>query len=235
MKILGIESALDIPEVAMFDQEKQAFPSSLTNGAPFSENVLKLTRRVLSACEADRTTLGAIAVSIGPGSFTGLRIGLSVAKGLAISLELPLVSVSTLDVLAGSVIYGGTVADGAEFLALIDAKRGDYYCTSYKNHQGSVRRLSEPHVCRESEIFGIAPQESKVIVVGNDVRKLEQHLRESYGKASSKFHLVGKSSKVSPAAAVAILGLQKLRRVEVSDPESLEPSYLKDFVIQQQG
>jgi tRNA threonylcarbamoyladenosine biosynthesis protein TsaB len=231
MRILGIETALGFPEVALLDDSSGRSPYTLTDGDLYSENAVKLIRALLASRGESLKTLDAIAVSIGPGSFTGLRIGLSVAKGLAVSADRRLVGVSTLDGLAGSVIYGGLVETDTEFLTVIDAKRGDYYCASYKNGGGAVLRTSNPHIMSVDEVLSAVSAKWQILVTGDGKSGLEANLRDVNASADSGFRIVGKSNSFSPAAAIAILGLQKAQRQEFADIASLEPSYLKDFVI----
>jgi tRNA threonylcarbamoyladenosine biosynthesis protein TsaB len=231
MKILGIETALGWSEVAFLDESISSSPWTLTDGELYSENAIKLIRELLASRNTLLEGLDGIAVSIGPGSFTGLRIGLSVAKGLAASAGLPLVGISTLDGLAASVIYGGLVELGREFLAVIEAKRGDYYCASYKNDEGTVMRTSDPHVVSLEEILDALSATRGLLVTGNEKSKLEAQFKDVNASVVQELKVLERSNSVSPASAVAILGLEKLRRKDFADVVSLEPSYLKDFVI----
>ena len=230
MKILGIETALGLSEVAFLDESSTSSPWRLTDGELYSENAIKLIRMLLASRLVSPESLDGIAVSIGPGSFTGLRIGLSVAKGLAESAGLPLVGVSTLDGLAGSVIYGGLVEVGRVFLAVIEAKRGDYYCASYKNDEGVILQMSDPYVVSVEEILTSSARRG-LLVTGNGKDRLEAQLKDVNASVVQGLQIIEKSSSVSPAFAVAILGIEKVRRQEFADLVSLEPSYLKDFVI----
>jgi len=231
MKILGIETALGLSEVAFLDESSTSSPWRLTDGELYSENAIKLIRMLLASRLVSPESLDGIAVSIGPGSFTGLRIGLSVAKGLAASAGLPLVGVSTLDGLAGSVIYGGLVEVGRVFLAVIEAKRGDYYCASYKNDEGVILQMSDPYVVSAEEILSASSARRGLLVTGNGKDRLEAQLKDVNASVVPGLQIIEKSSSVSPAFAVAILGIEKVRRQEFADLVSLEPSYLKDFVI----
>lgn len=231
MRILGIETALGHSEVALLDESGAGAPWTLADADLHSENAIKLIRMLLASHALSLGSLDGIAVSIGPGSFTGLRIGLSVAKGLAISADRPLVGVSTLEGLAGSAIYGGIVEVGKELLAVVDAKRGDYYCASYKNAGGTVLRTSDLHVMTLSEIFSAASVKWQLLLTGDGRSRLEAQLMDVKTSARAAVRIIEKSNAISPAAAIAILGLQKARREEFSDIASLDPFYLKDFVI----
>jgi tRNA threonylcarbamoyladenosine biosynthesis protein TsaB len=231
MRILGIETALGFSEVALLDESSGCSPCTVTDGELYSERAINLIRDLLASRAVSLESLNGIAVSIGPGSFTGLRIGLSVAKGLAYSAGVPIVAVSTLDGLAGSVIFGGLVESGKEFLAVIDAKRGDYYCGTYKNNGGAVLQTRDPRVLSLEEIVDALPARSGLLVTGDGRSSLDGRLREFDASVVQGLQIIEKSDSVSPASAVAILGLGKVRRQEFADLISLEPRYLKDFII----
>jgi tRNA threonylcarbamoyladenosine biosynthesis protein TsaB len=231
MRILGIETALGFSEVALIDENSGVAPWTLTDGELYSENAIRLIRLLLASHAMSLESLDGIAVSIGPGSFTGLRIGLSVAKGLAISTDRPLVGVSTLDGLVGSAIYGGIVRPGEDLLAVVDAKRGDYYCATYKNADGAVLRTGDLHVMTLSEIWSADSTKGLLLLAGNGRGRLEEQLLGVQAPARLAIRVIEKSNSVPPAAAVAILGLQKAQRQDFVDIASLEPFYLKDFVI----
>jgi len=231
MTILGIETALGFSEVALLNESGGRPPSTLTDGELYSENATKLIRMLLASQDVSVEDLDGIAVSVGPGSFTGLRIGLSVAKGLAVSADRLLVGVSTFDALAGSAIYGGLVETDREFLVVIDAKRGDCYCASYKNAGGTVLRTSDSRVLTLGEILSAVPGKWPLLLTGDGRSSLEARLSEVIPSANLPVRIIEKSNVISPAAAIAILGLQKVRQHEFADILSLEPSYLKEFFI----
>ena len=231
MRILGIETALGFSEAALLDEGRNPPMRSLVDQEMYSENVMRLLRTLLQESDVPLGGIDGIAVSIGPGSFTGLRIGLSVAKGLAVASDRPLVGVSTLDALASSVLYNRAVGEGCRFLVLIDAKRGEYYCGSYRNDAGVPLQTGEPRVLTGIEILHDPSTKDATIVAGDGRGRLEEQLRRVDPVAAANLNLIEKSSSASPARAVATLGLQKLKRREFADVVSLEPSYLKDFLI----
>jgi tRNA threonylcarbamoyladenosine biosynthesis protein TsaB len=231
MKIVGIETALGLSEVALLDELNSSSPRTSADEVLYSENVLRLLRVLLEESETSLNDLGGIAVSIGPGSFTGLRIGLSVAKGLASAASLPLVGVSTLDALAGSVIYSGETKAGSEFLAVIDAKRNEYYCAPYRNDNGNVVQVLGPRVLPGSEMCRVASEGSGIIVFGNGRMSSTEQWIALTSRLGPRLKVVERGKVVSPAAAVALLGVQKFRRGEFADLASLEPSYLKEFPV----
>jgi tRNA threonylcarbamoyladenosine biosynthesis protein TsaB len=231
LRILGIETALAQSGIALIDTSTGGAPHTMSDGEVYSEKVVQLIKSLLASQEISPGNLDGIAVSIGPGSFTGLRIGLGVAKGLAIAADRPIVAISTLDALAGSVVYGGLIENEKGFAALIDAKRGDYYCAFYANKEGTILRTRDPHVATLAEIVKELPAERLLLVTSDSRQRLEEQLRTSSPSTCPTVQVIGSSTSVSPAAAAAMLGLEKAQRGEFADVASLEPSYLKDFVI----
>lgn len=230
MKVLGIETALGETEVALLDDRKGERPRTLLDPNLYSESVVTLAQELLAASGIALKDLDGIAVSLGPGSFTGLRIGLSVAKGFAFSADLPLVAVSTLDALATSVVLSNQIEEGSDFIVLLDAKRNEYYYARYRSQKGSALQLTAPRVVEASQFFPQLADGSGTIVVTTEKTKLEQQLREKFDTVSIR--IIEKGKFITPAGAVALLALQKLIKGDVSDLISLEPSYLKDFIIQ---
>ncbi len=230
MKILGIETALGETEVALLDKEKASQPFVLIDQNLYSESVVSLTQDLLTRSDLSLQQLDGIAVSIGPGSFTGLRIGVSVAKGFALAADRPLVSISTLDALAASACLSGQVRSGSEFLTIIDAKRGEFYFRAYRAEDSRAAPTTESHVVPIEEIGQFPPLECRIIVTKGKP-KLEQQMNKHLRAKHFQAEVIEGGSVITPAGAVAILGLEKLGRGEVADIVSLEPSYLKDFIV----
>jgi len=231
MKILGIETALGETEVALLDQEKAPQPFVLLDHNLYSESVVSLTQDLLTRSDVSLRQLDGIAVSIGPGSFTGLRIGVSVAKGFALAADLPLVSISTLDALAASACLSGQVRSGSEFLTMIDAKRGEFYLRAYRAEDSRAAPTTESHVVPIQEIGQFLPLGCRTIVTKGKP-KLQEQMRKHLGTKLFQVEVIEGGGLITPAGAVAILGLERLARGEVADIVSLEPSYLKDFIVQ---
>lgn len=196
---LGIETATEVCSAALVHQGAIIGERSLTEKNIHSERLLMIIDEVLIDASISAKNLDAIAVSIGPGSFTGLRIGLSTAKGLALACDTPLLAVPTLDGIAESYRWVMRKGEPRIFCALIDAKRNEAFYAFY-----SVEHESR----RESE-FSIALKE---IILH------EAHVRRA----------VLEQPKLS-AAAIAMLGERRQKEFIVSDFSHLEPLYLRDF------
>lgn len=198
--ILGIETATEICSTALVHEGTVVNEMSLTEKNIHSEKLLMLIDRMLHHSSISKKAIDAVAVSIGPGSFTGLRIGLSTAKGFALALGIPLIAVPTLDGIAESYRRMLKKDDPKKFCAMIDAKRNEAYFAFY-SIANEIQRDSE---------FSIASK--------SGVEK-EAQMREA---ATEQPPL--------SAVSVALLGERRQKEFIVSDFSLLEPLYLRDFV-----
>ena len=126
MYILAIDSATPVAGVALIHDKKLIREDFVNFKKTHSETLMPMADKVLHDCEIEIKDLAAIAVTIGPGSFTGLRIGLAAAKGLSLASAKPLIGISTLDVLAHNLAYtNGLVCP------LLDARKQEVYTAFY--------------------------------------------------------------------------------------------------------
>ncbi len=178
--ILGIETATEVCSTALVHEGKVVMERSLNEKNIHSERLLMMIDDVLTKASCPVKNLQAIAVSIGPGSFTGLRIGLSTAKGLALSCNIPLLAVPTLDGIAES--YRVTSEKGEKFCAMIDAKRNEVFYAFY-SIQEDARRESGYSIAERDSIIQQAQSRDAIVkqpkVSASSIAMLgEQRLKE---------------------------------------------------------
>jgi len=159
--------------------------------------------------------LDAVAVSKGPGSYTGLRIGVSAAKGLCFSLDISLISVPTLDLLA----YKLTGEEGL-FVSMIDARRLEVYSAIYDSEMVQIRD-TEAQILDENS-FSEYLEKSKVHFIGNGVAKFEEICKHS----NAVFH----KQEFPSAKEMAKIAEFKHQKSDTEDVAYFEPYYLKDFI-----
>ena len=223
MNVLGIETATSVCAVALVREGKVAGESLLDEGRIHAEKLMGQIVAVLGSGGLE--SLGAVAVSIGPGSFTGLRIGLSVAKGIAFARDIPLAAVPTLGALALHAAGTDNLERGTRLLAALEARRDEVYCQLFEVTEEDVVPLWEARDLTLEELMGELDG-SEVRVTG-----------EAAGKLLSRPGRAGNLSAVSPkalrssGASVAILGGKLLREGKADDPSFLEPRYIKDFFL----
>jgi tRNA threonylcarbamoyladenosine biosynthesis protein TsaB len=168
-------------------------------------------------------------VSIGPGSFTGLRIGLSVAKGLAYATGKPLVPIPTLEALAQKAVEASGNGVATEYiLPLLDARRGDVYSALYQAAGEDLLSVWSQRVMPLRTVAESLPAHS-VLVTGEARRALEGLAREQFPGVLQRLHVVADDVARCSAAVVARIGGRLLQRGTSADPGLLEPEYLRDF------
>ena len=138
MLMLALESSAKAASAALFEDEKMLALSIETCGLTHSRTLLPMAEDLLRSTDRQVSDLGLVAVSHGPGSFTGLRIGMAEAKGLCWALQIPAVGVSTLEAMA----WGGPVLDGQMLCCVMDARRGQVYNALFTVEQGRPVRLT---------------------------------------------------------------------------------------------
>ena len=123
MKILGLESSAKSASVALMEDGKLLARSFQNTGLTHSRTLLPMAEAMLQNCELGIADVDAVAVAVGPGSFTGLRIGISAAKGLAWARELPCIGVSTLEAMAQNLAH----LENTVLVCAMDARRSQVY------------------------------------------------------------------------------------------------------------
>ncbi len=175
---------------------------------------------VLESAGAGLSDLTAIAVAIGPGSFTGLRVGLSYAKGIATARKISIVGVSSLDALA--LCAGSALAEGASIYPLIDARKGEVYTGLYRFVAGALEKTSSDLVVSLTHfVAGLADE---AVFVGYSVAQQACALAQANGRRAVLSENAGLYLRGSFVAAI---GAAKVARKEADVISTLEPIYLR--------
>lgn len=170
---------------------------------------------VLKESKIDVTDLNAIAVSKGPGSYTGLRIGVSAAKGLCFALNKPLISISTLQALT----YQIKIDDGV-IVSMLDARRMEVYSAIFNADYDQIRD-TEAEIL-DDHSFKDYLEKGKVYFIGNGVEKTRDVITHS--------NAVFIDDKLPSANEMGLLAFNKYKISDFEDVAYFEPYYLKDFV-----
>jgi len=216
MKLLAFETATEACSVAVLVDGRvlERFEVAPRRHA---ELALPWAEALLAEAGLARSQLDAIAVGRGPGAFTGVRLGVGLAQGVALALDLPVVPVSTLAALAARAPDGRVVA-------AIDARMGEVYLGRFEVAGDEVRALAEERVLRPE--LAELPQGEGWHAVGTGFAAAGGALAQRLGAA-----LASVDAQALPRAAdVARLGARALARGEAVAPERLEPAYLRDNV-----
>ena len=138
MKILAVDSSAVTVSCAVADEEKTLACGLLNEGLTHSQTLMKLIDKTLRESELNVSDIECIAISAGPGSFTGVRIGIATVKGIAFADDIPCIGVSTLEAIA----YGALELEG-HIAAVMDARRDQVYTATFSVHNGRVERITE--------------------------------------------------------------------------------------------
>jgi len=216
MYILNIETATKNCSVSIAkDGETLACKEIAEQGYSHAEKLHVFIEAILKELQLDFSDLGAIAVSQGPGSYTGLRIGVSAAKGLCYALNLPLIAVDTLKILASKL----AISEGV-IIPMIDARRMEVYSAIF-NANGEMIRKTEAEIIDENSFKEIA---GKIHLIGDGAMKFQEILTSD----NFVFH----PEIVYPSAIeMSKLSFEKYKKSDTVDVAYFEPFYLKDFMI----
>jgi tRNA threonylcarbamoyladenosine biosynthesis protein TsaB len=215
--ILGLDTSTEILGLALLREGRVVSSLSLAVGRSHSEKLPGTLDRFLSEAGALVTDLSGMAVSIGPGSFTGLRVGLSLAKGMTSTLGLPLVGVQTLKALAWR-YRPSRLPIGA----ILDARKGEVFYSLFEEREGKLERKT-PDSALSPEALANEIRDP-TLFVGSGVRVYGDFLQNRLGSLA----IYASPNPESPDPAdIAYLGWQRLRKGERDDLEALEPVYIR--------
>ena len=214
--ILNIETATTNCSVALAkDGDTIALLEENDKNYSHSERLHIYINDVLVKANISMKELDAIAVSKGPGSYTGLRIGVSAAKGLCYSLDIPLISVHTLEALAHQVNV-----DKGFIVPMLDARRMEVYSSIY-NHNYELVRDTEAQILDEYSFQNILNQDD-VYFIGSGVEKTKELIQHE----NANFIV----NKLPSANEMSLLSFKKYKISDMENVAYFEPYYLKDFV-----
>ena len=218
MNLLAIETATESCSVALVHGDLVIERSEL---APrrHAERVLPMADELLAEAGLGRHALDGIAVGRGPGAFTGVRLAVSLAQGMALALDLPVVTVSSLAALALE-----APEDDAAILAVIDARMGEIYAASYRRDAGGLIALDEERVCTADAL--VLPDADAWHVVGSGWATYADVLR---GRLTGTL-LSAEGERYPQARHVAELAVREFRAGRAGSPEQALPVYLRDKV-----
>ena len=211
--ILAIDTATRLISVALADEVGVVAESTWQSANNHTTELAPMVERMLSRIQP-ATTLTAIAVAIGPGSFTGVRIGLGFAKGLALARNVPLVGVRTFEIAARALPQ----ADG-EAIAVVQAGRGRVIWARCSARDGQWEAADDGVVGRWADVVGAATETRQRIVVGEIDRAGYEVLQ------GSRVQYASPTQNVRRAAHLAEIGWERLRRGATDSAATLMPVY----------
>ncbi len=217
--ILHIESTSTVCSVALSHNENLVAIKELNNGYTHAENLHLFIQDVLKEAGITTQQLNAISVSNGPGSYTGLRIGFSAAKGLAYALQVPLITIDTLQAL--TVMALKKTNANSLYCPMLDARRMEVYCALYAQDLKEVLPVNAM-VLNEESTKTFAKQQEAIYFFGDGMPKAKTLLSTL---ANARFI----ENITASAGSLISLSWEKYQKKEFADTAYAEPNYLKEF------
>lgn len=214
MKVLGIETSTYSGSVAVVEGSKILGEFTINIGPTHSQKLLPMIDSLLDAVRLGMDEVDGIAVSKGPGYFTALRVGISTAKGLSLSLGKPLVGVDSLEVLARNV-----PCERKTVCPVIDAKRGEVYASLFEYRDGEFHRKTEDMLLTPSALLSMVGGE--VVFVG------DTHVIEPAARGFELVEFAPPHLNIPRALFCAFLGSGKLIEGAYDSAAALSPYYMR--------
>ena len=217
MKILAVDTSTTSCSVAVVEQYSLLSEATIVREQTHSKHLMDLIHTVLDFSGLKLADMDGLAVTRGPGTFTGLRIGISSIKGLAVAAAKPVVGVSSLEALAMQ-------CAGSEYLVcpLIDARKGEVYFSRYRFQDGVLKREVPEKVL--PPVQAVSDIQEACLLVGSGAVLYHDELMETLAEKAF-FALPGQNT--IRASTVAYLSIKKFVQNDIDDAAAFVPSYVR--------
>lgn len=218
MLVLGIESSATAASVAVAEGEKLLGQYYCNTAMTHSQTLLPMAEALVQSLGKTWADFGLLAVSAGPGSFTGVRIGVSCVKGIAFAHNIPCCGVSTLEAIA----YNGLACEGNILCAVMDARCGQVYNALFQVEKGALRRLTEDRALAIEALGEEYKAHGPHIMLLGDGAALCHQAFSTWGA-----RLAPEAQRFQQAASVAFIGQQRAQQGLTVPAAELLPAYLR--------
>lgn len=217
--ILCIETATEVCSVALFNKNELLVLNEINEGNMHASALTGLIEKTVKEAGLNLNQLDAICVSKGPGSYTGLRVGVSTAKGLCFGLDIPLLAVNTLQSMAGVYMHQNPNNTKA-ICAMIDARRMEVYAAIYNNNLGEINPTQA--IVIDEHSFEEQLNQEQIIFIGNGAAKCKSTITHT--------NAVFVDDITCSALGLGKPAYQLFIENKFEDTAYFEPFYLKDFI-----
>jgi tRNA threonylcarbamoyladenosine biosynthesis protein TsaB len=216
MLILGIETATEQVGVAIGGHEGVIATFEVTRGRRHAEILTPAIEFVCRQADIELGEIGCIAVDVGPGLFTGMRVGLAAGKALAQALRIPMIGITSLDLLAFPCRHTDKVV-----VPVIDARKGEVFWAMYRTVPGGIQQVSPPTVGPVDELVcDLLARSQDVLCVGDGAERYRDEIIDGYRcEIAAPVH--------PPVGALVQLAHARALREEWLRPGEIEPVYLR--------
>jgi tRNA threonylcarbamoyladenosine biosynthesis protein TsaB len=216
--ILGIDTATPQVGCAVGGHEGVLASSHISGGGRHAETLAPTIDFVRRQAGIELSEIGAVAVDVGPGLFTGLRVGVATAKALASALQVPMIGIASLDLLAFPVRFSPRL-----IAAAIDARRGQLFHAFYRQVPGGVQRVTEPAVDEPADLASeLVASGEEVLLVGDGPLRYPEHFDDL-----PRAEIVEQGQSFPSAASLVQLAHARALREEFVPHWEIRPLYLR--------
>ena len=220
MKILGIDTSTKFCNLGIIEDENVLIEHTINGSKKKHSSILvPAIKDLLKTMGLKMEEINGIAISIGPGSFTGLRIGLCVAKGLCYARSLPLLGITTLDAMAFPLKEIPYL-----ICPVLESKKDEIYDVVFRGGDSLHRVMDYKCEDIQSLLVRLSPLKEKIIFLGDGIKKYRDIIKEKIGKDAL---FIDPQLNLPVATSIAFLGLNKLKKGEEDDISTITPFYLR--------
>ncbi|WP_010246732.1 tRNA (adenosine(37)-N6)-threonylcarbamoyltransferase complex dimerization subunit type 1 TsaB [Acetivibrio cellulolyticus] len=220
MKVLAIDTSTVVAAVALMDGEKLLGEYSLNNKKTHSQKLMVMVKEILTDLEIKPADIDVFAASIGPGSFTGLRIGVTTAKAMAYATSKPVIGVPTLDALAYNVVTSSLI-----ICPILDARNNQVFTALYETKDNKIERITEYIGVPVSELVQIIKEKNRKVIFTGDAIDLHKDFFISELDGNCEFAPL--SVRLQRASSVAEIALKMAKDGKTESSFELVPFYLR--------
>ena len=217
MRILAVDTATTSCSVAIVDKTSLLSEFTIDREETHSKHLMDMIKAALKMAGLNFSDLDGFAVTRGPGSFTGLRIGLSTIKGLAVASEKPVVGVSSLEALAFQVSYSRDL-----ICPILDARKGEVYFSRYRFLNGHLKKQTKERVAPPDK--AVDDLNESCLFVGNGALLYKEMILEKMGGLASIAPMIQNTIR---ASTMAYLSMAKFEKNDTDDIEKIMPYYIR--------
>jgi len=217
MKILGVDTATTSCSVAIVDKTSLLSEFTIDREETHSKHLMDMIQAAMRMAGLNFSDLDGFAVTKGPGSFTGLRIGISTIKGLAVASEKPIVGVSSLETLAFQVSYSRDL-----ICPILDARKGEVYFSRYRFQNGHLKKQTKERVAPPDK--AVDDLNEFCLFVGNGALLYKEMILEKMGEFASFAPMVHNTIR---ASTLAYFSMKNFENNDTDDIEKILPYYIR--------
>ena len=225
MKILAIDTSSKICSVAVLENDDVIIEKHIDNELTHSQKLMPMIDEILKECNLKLSDFGLLACCVGPGSFTGVRIGVSTVKAFCDVTNIPVCGVNSLESLACNTLNSNIYDNTDIICSLIDAKNDNVYCGIYQKDNNGLNQLEDLYAKNINEVLEILKKysSSSILFVGDGAIAHKYTILQQFSKTT----FVEKELNSQTAISVGKIAFDKYNKGNYGDSNSITPLYLR--------